>query len=187
MSWGFPDRKELAWHTELSVEECRKRLGESLDMGWFSLEDIKAFFFPTLVKAREVVGGKVDGDGFRLENRLSLSPFYAILAGKMQADPVGKGTAISARFTVNPYSMVLNVFVLAVLASLGISLGMMVISLVTHTASGHSNSYFGIRVVSSMFLLIAVYTVLREWLGKREKASLTSFLEKTLEAEQVTR
>lgn len=187
MSWGFPDRKELAWYTDLNIEECRKRLGESLETGWFSMKDIKAFFFPTLVKARRLIGGKTDGDGFRLENRLSLSPFYAIMAGNMQAGPAGKGTVISGRFTVNPYGMALYVFVLAALASLGIGLIVMVVSLLTHAGSGQGKPYLGIRTVSSIILLAFCLMAFREWLGGREKASLVGFLEKTLEAEQVAK
>ncbi len=173
MNWGPFGNRELAWHTDLDIEECERRLDEMVDTERFSLG--------AMYKSRPLlpVRGEVYVPYVRLQMetlpRGGSRPITSGVAfqGKLERDPAGSGTTLTGTFNTNTMAVL----------SMGLWLWLILGAVAALLVEGS-----GVAKVLAVLLVTAGSLAMLSYgknFGKYDEKYLAEFIEDTLEAEQV--
>jgi hypothetical protein len=179
MILGFTRQPDTTWHTSLSVEECQKRLEENVQTKWFSLDDLREPFAFLGARLTKPIRGRLRYPAIRLERRRGYNNSFApIFYGTMEPDPKG-GTNIKGHFGMYPG---VKLFFVAWFTFFGVLL----VGLVSSSISQGRLSSFPYQVITVPALGAGILAIGR-LLGKGDEEFLVEFLEKTLEAEGMSK
>ncbi len=184
MRLSLLDGPDLALHTDLSVEECRSRLEENVDMKLFSWDALREPFVFFGAKLQKQVYGSVRGDRFELQKKASGINRRSLwsVRGVFEPDPMGRGTRITAHAGV---CFVERVFLGILVGFLAV---MAVIVAVTVLDGGHGLRSL-IPALVPIALILVVFTgrvALSKWVSKLDLEFLMEFLKQTLKAEETS-
>ena len=161
--------------SKLSVEECRALL-----KGATVPESILGTMF---LPAGKIIG-KFDEDTFRLRQKKSYNNSFApFFFGKLSR--TNSGTEISGEFRMHPLVRVFMTFWLGMVVLIGgimvvVSLGQIVTGRVP--AQQRGSPWMGVLIPMIMLVFGTGMLKVGAWLGKRDEAAMTRFLEETFAA-----
>jgi hypothetical protein len=163
-------RNAIAWRTDLSVEECMRRLREATDPG------VRTVFSFSGYKGKKPVLLKSNGNEFRLwKRRYYRNSFAPIFFGKLLEEQ--RGTRIEGRFGMDPFVLPFMVFWLAV-----VGFGALQELIHAHSARSYGNVWNGELLLAGMFLFGLLLPKFGQWIGRSEERDLRELLETTLAA-----
>jgi hypothetical protein len=164
----------MTLRTRFSISECRSRLESAVDAGGF------AFSLSGYAGSKEILG-KIHERNFRLQKRRSYQNSFApFFYGKFT--PSDGGTLIKGEFRLHP-------FVRAFMAFWFSFLTIFVIAALFLPSGGQPEAAGGRIFMLLTAGLLAVFGIglvkLGQWLGDSERQTITIFLKRMLEADDV--
>jgi hypothetical protein len=163
-------RNAIAWRTDLSVEECLRRLREGTDIG------VRTIFPFSGYKGKKPVLSKFDGDQFTLwKRKYYRNDFVPYFYGALT--PEAAGTRIEGRFDMNKFTKIFMRVWLAFVALTGLPVVYSALS-----NGRNADALFGAEVAGGMLAFGFLMPKFGQLIGKGQERYLREFLETTLAA-----
>lgn len=160
-----------------SVEQCRALLQSTT---------VPESTFGTMFLPAGKIIGKFSGDNFRLRQKKSYNNSFApFFFGKLSQ--TSSGTEISGKFRMHPFVVAFMALWLGMVVVIGgtlcvVSLGEIVTGRIP--PNQHGNVWLGVLIPMIMLIFGIALVSLGKWLGKRDEAAMTRFLQETFAAEK---
>ena len=157
-------------HSNISIAECRTRLGSATDLGGMALS--------WDAEGPGAVVGEFRGQAFRLHTRKyyqnAFAPFFY---GRLST--ADKGADLEGRFRMHPFARLFLVFWFALL--MVFALAPLIVPAAKHAASGLNRNWYyaGLGILA---LLGVAFVLIGKWLGGGEQQVIHGFLKSTLDA-----
>jgi hypothetical protein len=166
-------KRNIALRTDLSLEECQRRLQEATDVAKRTIFSFSGY------KGSHPVLSNLDGSKFKIwKRRYYRNSFAPFLLGSLSQD--GLGTRVVGRFDMDPW---VKAFVILWLAIVGFGGIEDIYSALSRGPSGQAGT--NALLMGGMFLFGLLLPRFGQFIGRGEEGFLRDFLESTLVARQV--